>query len=216
LQGSVRDYIEVKLKGDAAADLSKRNLAYDTGFTLPPGQYTLKFLARENETGKMGTFETKFTIPDLNSANPELPTSSVVLSNQREKLDNLAATAVKDKRLVAKSPLIENNQKLIPSVTRVFRRDQNMFVFLEAYQPDAPATQMMVASVAFYRGKTKAFETTPLEIREGLNKDSKAVPVRFSVPLSKLEPGRYTLQVTVLNPETQKFSMQRMSMVLLP
>jgi hypothetical protein len=53
------------LKGEAASQFSKRTLAYDTGFTLAPGTYTLKFLARENETGKMGTFETKFTIPDL-------------------------------------------------------------------------------------------------------------------------------------------------------
>ena len=65
LQGTVRDDITVKLKGDDAGQLSKRNLEYDTGFTLQPGTYSLKFLARENETGKMGTFETKFTVPDL-------------------------------------------------------------------------------------------------------------------------------------------------------
>lgn len=216
LQGSVRDFIRVELKGEAAGDLSKRNLAYDTGFTLPPGKYTLKFLARENETGKMGTFETKFTIPDLSGPLPTLPVSSVVLSYQRETLKNAVGTAIKDRRLVAASPLIQDDQKLIPSVTRVFRKESNMFVFLEAYQPDATTTQLMVASVAFYRGKTKAFETTPLEIREGLDPKSKAVPIRFSVPLNKLEPGRYTCQILVLNPETQKFAVQRASIVLLP
>jgi hypothetical protein len=216
LQGSVRDFIRVQLKGEAAGDLSKRNLAYDTGFTLPPGKYTLKFLARENETGKMGTFETKFTIPDLSGPMPTLPVSSVVLSYQRETLNNAVGTATKDRRLVAASPLIQDDQKLIPSVTRVFRKESNMFVFLEAYQPEATTTQMMVASVAFYRGKTKAFETTPLEIREGLDPKSKAVPIRFSVPLNKLEPGRYTCQILVLNPETQKFAVQRAPIVLLP
>ena len=65
LQGTVRDDITVKLKGETAGQLATRNLAYDTGFTLQPGVYTLKFLARENATGKMGTFETKFVIPDL-------------------------------------------------------------------------------------------------------------------------------------------------------
>ena len=59
VRGNVRDYQEIKLKGDTAGQLSKRTLAYDTGFTLPPGTYTLKFLTRENETGKMGTFETE-------------------------------------------------------------------------------------------------------------------------------------------------------------
>src|SRR5450759_50317 len=52
LQGTVRDDIAVKLKGETAGQLATRNLEYDTGFTLQPGAYTLKFLARENETGK--------------------------------------------------------------------------------------------------------------------------------------------------------------------
>ena len=37
VQGNVRDYQEIKLKGETAGQLSKRTLAYDTGFTLPPG-----------------------------------------------------------------------------------------------------------------------------------------------------------------------------------
>ena len=37
LQGTVRDDITVKLKGETAGQLAKRNLQYDTGFTLPPG-----------------------------------------------------------------------------------------------------------------------------------------------------------------------------------
>ena len=63
VQGNVRDYQEIKLKGETAGQLGKRTLAYDTGFTLAPGTYTLKFLARENETGKMGTFETQVRGP---------------------------------------------------------------------------------------------------------------------------------------------------------
>ena len=91
LQGTVRDDISVKLKGETASQLATRNLACDTGFRLQPGADTLKFLARENETGKMGTFETKFVIPDLTSEQKYLPLSSVVLSYQRE---NVAATCV--------------------------------------------------------------------------------------------------------------------------
>jgi len=77
----VRDGIKIKLAQQTAAQLSSRPIAYDTGFTLPPGTYNLKFLARENETGKMGTYETKFTIPDLAPDRPTLKMSSVVWSN---------------------------------------------------------------------------------------------------------------------------------------
>ena len=75
----------------------------------------------------------------------------------------------------------------------------------------------MVASVSFYRGKVKAFETdAAARSRKGLNAKSKAVPVRFSVPLAKLQPGQYTCQVSVLDPTAQKFAFWRAPMVLLP
>jgi hypothetical protein len=216
IAGNVRDYIEVKLKDETASQLSKRTLQYDTGFTLPPGAYTLKFLARDNETGKMGTFETKFTIPDLTTEPKFLPISSVVLSNQREKLDAAVATAERDRRLLTSDPLVQDGVKLVPSVTRVFKKDQDMYVYLEAYEPTAETTQPLVATVSFYRGKTKAFETAPLQVNEGLNAKSKALPVRFSVPMAKLQPGRYTCQVSVLDPTAQKFAFWRAPMVLVP
>ena len=216
LQGTVRDEITVKLKGETAGQLSTRNLQYDTGFTLPPGSYTLKFLARENETGKMGTFETRFAIPDLTAEQRRLPISSVVLSYQREKLDQALASAEKNKKLIAANPLVQGGEKLIPSVTKVFRKNQEMYVYLEAYQPAAATTQLMVANVSFFRGKTKAFETAPLQITEGLNPKSKAVPLKFSVPLEKLQPGRYTCQVSVVNPAVQRFAVWRSPVVLLP
>ena len=91
-----------------------------------------------------------------------------------------------------------------------------MYVYLEAYQPGAEKTQLMVATVSFYRGSVKAFETAPLKIAEGLNAKSKAVPVSFSVPIGKLQPGRYTCQVSVVQPGAQKFAVWRGNMVLLP
>jgi len=146
LAATVRDDINVKLKGESAGQLSKHNLEYDTGFTLQPGSYTLKFLARENETGKMGTFETKFVVPDLTTEAAYLPISSVVLSYQREKLSAALASAEKDKKLLGANPLIQDGSKLVPSVTRVFRKDEDMFVYLEAYQPGAEKTRLMVAT----------------------------------------------------------------------
>ncbi len=54
LPAGVRDGITVKLDADNIAKLETRNFEYDTGFTLPPGEYHLKFLARENRTGQDG------------------------------------------------------------------------------------------------------------------------------------------------------------------
>jgi hypothetical protein len=91
-----------------------------------------------------------------------------------------------------------------------------MYVFLEAYEPNAKAAQPITASLTFYRGKVKAFESEPVEISEGLNASTGALPVRFAVPLKKFEPGRYTCQVTLLNPSAQRFAFWRAPIVLLP
>ncbi len=191
-------------------------MAYDAGFTLTPGKYSIKFLARENETGKMGTFEATFTVPDLSTDVGMLPISSVILSNQREKTTETVGTAGPNRRLVAANPLVQNGEKLIPSVTRVFRKDQSMYVFLQAYEPTAEKTETLTATLSFYRGAVKAFETDPLRITEGLNALTKSVPVSFSFPLAKLDAGRYTCQVTVLNHAAQRVAFWRAPVVLLP
>ncbi|MGD0497627.1 MAG: VWA domain-containing protein [Bryobacteraceae bacterium] len=214
--GTVRDFITVKLKDTTTAELAKKTVAYDVGFTLPPGTYSVKFLARENETGKMGTFETNFMVPDLSKDAGVLPISSVILSNQREKMTNAVGSAGPNRRLFNFNPLVQNGDKLIPSVTRVFRKDQDMYVFLQAYEPNAEKTQLLIASLSFYRGKVKAFETDPLRVTEGLNPMSKAVPVSFSLPLAKLQPGRYTCQVSVLDPAARRFAFWRAPVILLP
>jgi hypothetical protein len=91
-----------------------------------------------------------------------------------------------------------------------------MYIYLEAYEPAAETTRPLVASVSFYRGKAKAFETAPLQVSDGLNTKSKAVPLRFSVPLAKLQPGKYECQVSVLDPSGQKFNFWRAPVMVIP
>src|SRR6202042_25761 len=49
---NVRDKVDVKLSDKTAEQLSKSPILYDTGFTLLPGPYTIKVLARDDETGR--------------------------------------------------------------------------------------------------------------------------------------------------------------------
>ncbi len=94
---------------------------YDTGFTLLPGKYTIKFLARDDETGRIGTFQASFVIPNLNKEVKRVATSSVVLSGQRNDLKDVisnAGNAKDNAKEAAVNPLVVNGQKLIPSVTR--------------------------------------------------------------------------------------------------
>ena len=212
---NIRDKVDIKLSGETAAQLSKRPIEYDTGYTLLPGSYTIKVLARDAETGRIGTYQSKFLIPNLNKEDKRIPISSVVLSSQRVDLHDALYTAGKDKDQIT-NPLVQDGQKLIPSVTRVFSKTRDLYVYLQAYQPSAETIQPLVAFVTFYRGQVKAFETPPLPVSEGLNNRIKTMPLKLSISLGKLPPGRYNCQVTVLDPKAQKAAFWQAPVMLAP
>jgi hypothetical protein len=211
--------VNIKLSDATAAELARRPIEYDTGFTLLPGKYKIKFLARDDETGRIGTYETTFVIPNLNKEVTHIPISSVVLSSQRVDLKDALYNAEKNKQRAKEedvNPLVQNGQKLIPSVTRVFRQNQNMYVYLQAYEQGVPAIQPLVAFVSFYQEGTKAFETRPMEITQGLNTRLQTMAFSFSIPLNQVPPGEYECQISVLNPAGQKAAFWQAQVKVVP
>ncbi len=216
---NMRDNVNIKLSDATAAELGKRPVEYDTGFTLLPGKYTIKFLARDDETGRIGTFQTSFVIPNLNKELKRVALSSVVLSGQRVDLKDAIYNASKEKeraKEAAANPLVLNGQKLIPSVTRVFSKSRDLYVYLQAYEQGAQTIQPLMTFVSFYQGKTKVFETQPMEVASGMNNALKTVPLRFSIGLGSLAPGEYECQVTVLDPGGGKSAFWQAPITLVP
>ena len=219
---NVRDKIDIKLSDATAAELSTRPINYDTGFTVMPGTYRIKFLARDAETGRIGTYETTVTIPNLNpkpdAVDSKIAISSVVLSSQRIELDAALFNATKDKEknqvLETVNPLVQEGQKLIPSVTRVFRKAKPMYVYLQAYQQGAEPPHPLAAFVTFYRGDAKAFETAPVTVTERVANRLNTMPIKLSIPVEKLATGEYRLQVTVLDPNAQAAAFWQTSVML--
>jgi VWFA-related protein len=216
---NLHDKVNIKLSDSTANELAKRPIEYDTGYTLLPGKYTIKVLARDDETGRIGTYQAKFVIPNLNKEDKRIPISSVVLSSQRVDLKDAIYNAAKEKdrdKEEAVNPLVLNGQKLIPSVTRVFSKSKDMYVFLQAYQQGVPSAQPLVGFVTFYRAQTKSFETQPMKVTTGMSNRLNTMGLNFSVPLTQLSPGEYDCQVTVLDPAGQRVAFWRAPVVLVP
>jgi VWFA-related protein len=217
---NLRDKMNIKLSDSTAAELARRPIEYDAGFTLLPGKYSIKFLARDAETGRIGTYQADFVVPDLNRVEKQIPISSVVLSSQRVQLAEALFNAVKNKdkreREEAANPLVENGQKLIPSVTRVFSKRREMYVYLQAYEQGITTPEPLVAFVSFYSGEKRELETRPVEVTDQWNNRVKTMPLSFNVPLSQLPPGEYVCQVTVLDPSGQKATFWRAPVRLVP
>src|SRR6266436_1625202 len=118
--GHLRD--TVKLALDSAQQVRRKNVQYNTGFLLAPGSYHLKFVVRENQSGRMGSFETDVQIPDLRKA--PLKMSSVVLSSLRAPVTGKKNGA---------NPLVRDQMELVPNITHVFAPDQHLYLQYKVY-----------------------------------------------------------------------------------
>lgn len=211
---NIRDSVNIKLSDQTAAQLAHQPIEYDAGVTLLPGHYTIKFLARDDETGRIGTFQTSFYIPNLNKVTAQIPISSVVLSSQRLNMDDALYNTVRGKQAAkndAANPLVQDGQKLVPSVTRVFKADKDLYVFLQAYAAQAektasvPAqTEPLVGYVSLYSEGQLAFSSKLLAATPLSNTRLGVTPFMFTLPLGTLKAGNYRCQVTLLDAEQHR------------
>lgn len=219
---AVRDTIPLKVSTGVAGQLTQKSIQYDTGVTLTPGSYKLRFVARENGEGKVGTFETPFTVPDL-AAGKALRISSLILSNQREPVADQVGGVKNNKKLLAQNPLIDNGQKLVPNVTKVFRPGQDLLAYVEVYDPTMPDSLPpnfrradVEASVAFYQDNKKIFESAPVRANRVSEARDGTLPVWLQVPVSKLAPGKYDCQVNLIDEFGRKFAFPRSPLAVFP
>ena len=214
---NLRDKVEIRLSGALPSRLATSPVQYDAGFLLPSGRYVVKFLARNADTGRIGTYQTNFVVPNLREERQWLPISSVVLGSQRVALTDALYDAGKDR--VAKSwkmnPLVQDRQKLIPSISRVFSKTHPLYVYLQAYERNIPGNNALAAFVTFYREHEKVFET-PIYAVPQQTIESGHVPVNLTVGLGDLPTGEYTCQVTVLHPGQKKVALWQTPVLIIP
>jgi hypothetical protein len=208
----------VKLAVSTSAEVQKKNVQYDTGMSLLSGKYHLKFVVRENQTGRMASFETDIEVPELKAW--PLKMSSVVLANQIE--------TTKIKTSANLNPLVHDGSEIIPNVTHVFSATQHLFLYYEVYDPARPAVPdsargqesksgiRLLSNVAFFQGKVKAYESSLVELTELNARERKAAVFQLDVPLTSLKPGFYTCQVNVIDDAGGHFLFPRLALLVRP
>lgn len=219
--GQLRD--TVKLAVDTNQQVRRKNVQYNSTFLLAPGNYHLKFVVRENQNGRMGTFETDVHIPDLRKV--PLKMSSVVLASQRSPV-----TGKKNSSRL----LVQDQFELVPNITHVFARDQHLYLQYEVYDaarskggqapgsgqnaagnaaaPEAKTPRggvRVLSNIEFLQNGAKVYESKPLVASEVSAPDRKAVVFQIDIPLQALNPGFYTCQVNVIDDVAGSFAFPR-------
>ena len=214
--GALRDTITVKIDAEHFQDIQQHALVYQGGIILAPGEYKLKFLARENESGRIGTFEQKISLapPQLD----RLQVSSLLLSSQVQAVQNAAKiktqALAKDAKLKS-SPLDVGGERIMPSVTRVFTGDQTLYVFFQAYAPQKADANSLRAGLVFFRNGQRLSDT-PMVAPTEYDEKSRTASFRLSLPLSALSAGRYTVQAIVVDAGTAYAAFARNYFALRP
>jgi VWFA-related protein len=203
---NVRDLVRIPVAKAGAS--TNRLIQYETGFTLLPGSYVIKLLARNASTGRMGTFQSLFTVPNLERENAHVRLSSVVLTNQLVTAGASIFTVKQKVSAETANPLVEAGQKLIPSVGHGLQAVRPAYIFLQAYERDAAAVRPLVAYVTFYRDGAKTFESAPLDV-DSWDPKTKALTIRFMIPAATLAAGHYDCQITVLDSATARVAFWR-------
>ena len=205
----------VKLEVNTAAEVKKKNVQYDTGMSLLSGKYHLRFVVRENQTGRMGSFETDIEVPDLKSQ--PLKMSSLVMASQTQ-----TAKTAKGGNL---NPLIHDGSEIIPNITHVFSASQHLLLYYEVYDPARPSSAgsansadksaiHLLTNVAFFQGKAKTYESSLVEMNELNARERKAAVFQLDVPLASLKPGFYTCQVNVIDDAAGHFLFPRIALLI--
>jgi VWFA-related protein len=211
---SVRE--TVKLSLDTSQEVRRKNVQYSTGFILTAGKYRFKFVVRENQSGRLGSLETEFTVPDIKKT--PLKMSSVILASQRQPSTKKT-----------QSPLVRDGNELVPNIAHVFSPDQHLYMLYEVYEPardKSPETESkdkaaevknpihLLTSIEFFNGRIKTYETPLVEARQLNAPERKAAVFQFDVPLSQLKPGLYTCQINVIDDAGGTFSFPRMPILV--
>jgi hypothetical protein len=190
-----KDTIAFPLSDEAAKALANRPITYETKFTLLPGRYSVKFLVRDGISGRIGTYQAAVVIPNLRKE--ALAISSVVLGSE-----------LVESNPPPLDPFLFEGKKLIPNVSRVFSQRGELILSLQAYEPNATATEPLTAFVTLYRAQTKVLSQS-FAVRDELGGRLRTLPIKLRLPLASVPAGAYDFEVTVLNPATQKSAVWR-------
>ena len=204
----------VRLAVSTSAEVQKKNVQYDTGMSLLSGKYHLKFVVRENQTGRMGSFETDISVPDLKTQ--PLKMSSIVLASQTQPV----------KKSANLNPLVRDGHEIIPNITHVFSAAQHLFFYYEVYDPARPVAAesarpgtdrsgiRLLSNVEFFQGKVKSYESSLVTLTDLNARERKAAVFQLDVPLTSLKPGFYTCQVNVIDDAGGHFLFPRLALLI--
>jgi VWFA-related protein len=185
-------------------EFKKEPFEYNSQFDIASGQYTLKVVFNSGGEG-FGKLESPLNIDPYTPK--QFTMSSMVLSTEVHKVTDMA-TGLDAELLEDRTPLIAQGLQIIPTANTHFKTTEPAVAYLEIYEPlllasaAAPSTRPQVGLLLDFidrkTGQDKIsakYDNAAGTLRDG----NPVVPVGFRIPVDKLGPGSYRLQLKAVD-----------------
>lgn len=184
--GKFEDSVVTSATAEELSSTRTRKSAYAKAFVLEPGRYRVDVMLRDTQSGAMGVQHVGFVVPEFPS--DRLSTSSIVLA---AKLENT-------KRGASVGPFNIGTTKVIPNLSRTYRRGEPAGIYLQVYNAAIDQTTLKPAADAEYvllkDGKEISRQTE--DWRE-INDANQRLTLTRYIDTRTLAPGEYQIQINI-------------------
>ncbi len=198
---SVRRFTEAvnfRLTDDTYARGREHGFSYHKALSLPPGRYLVEVLVTDEASQGIGLATSAVTVPPARQA---LLLEGVVLAEHVSLLTAEPESA----------PFALGSLNVVPRVGRRFARGETLHAVVQvrgfARAPDGP---FLTADYTILAGDQAVLRTelSPVDARR-LAPEHERVIVAQPLALNGLEPGRYTLQIKVIDHVAASYAIER-------
>ncbi len=180
---------------------STKGFKTDILFTYPakltPGLYQVRVAARDDKGDKAGSANTWIEVPDLTQK--KLAMSSLLLGERTQ----ATITNVSDQ---------QGSNPVALSASHLFKRESTLRFLIFAYNAPRSATDQkpdIAVQVQVIRDDQPVLTTALRKVTvEGVT-DLERLPYAAEIPLAELTPGRYVLQVTLIDRVSKQSTSQK-------
>ena len=194
------DEVTLDLEKDEWKKFTETPMHYENQFTVAPGEYKLTVVLSGGGQN-FGKYETPLAIDPYDGKAFAL--SAIALSSDIEPLANLGGALDAD-LLAGRTPLVVKNLEIVPSGSNHFKKSDNVALYAQIYDPhlegDKPAAVKVGYRVVDLKTGQTLFNTGAIDMTAFVQKGSPVIPVALKIPLDRVPPGSYRVDVEALEP----------------
>ncbi len=187
------DTVNLNLDKDEWKQFTQNPYHYENQFDASPGTYKLTVVVSAGSDA-FGKFETPLQIDAYDGKHFSL--GGVALANNAQKLGDIP-TSLDAALLEDRTPLVVHGLQIMPSGTNRFKRDENVIVYSEIYEPlltsDNPPKIGLGYRILDRASKKEVMFTGVVTADAFIQKGNPVVPVGLKVNVKDLAPGAYCL-----------------------